>query len=265
MELVSHSLVMYDAAGMLRTLPIWLNKEVLRPMTHNIAIVEDDPDQRHNYTAAMENKGFVVRAYGDRLSAQKGIAEHLPDLVILDIMLGHEVDAGFQLCRDLLAESPHLPVLFLTERIDEIDQISGLRLGAWDYQPKPISLAYLAERVASLLRLKEVRLNPQSTEKAPKQIGAMSIQEDAMLVSWREEVLDLTVTEFRILSRLVRTPGHALAYETLMQATIQQYVTNNTINTHMRNIRRKFASIDIEFDCIRNEYGFGYRWVDVSL
>ena len=232
-------------------------------MPYTIAIVEDDADQRHNYCTAMENKGFVVNAYADRLSAQQGMAAHTPDLVILDIMLGHEVDAGFQLCRDLLASHPHLPVLFLTERIDEIDQISGLRLGAWDYQPKPISLAYLAERVASLLRLKEVRFNPgQSDTKPSKQLGDLSIQEDAMLISWQEQALELTVTEFRLLARLVRTPGHALAYEALMQATIQQYVTNNTINTHMRNIRRKFTIIDQGFDCIRNEYGFGYRWVD---
>ncbi len=232
-------------------------------MTYTIAIVEDDPDQRHNYCAAMENKGFLVNAYADRLSAQQGIAAQAPDLVILDIMLGHEVDAGFQLCRDLLATYPQLPVLFLTERVDEIDQISGLRLGAWDYQPKPISLAYLAERVASLLRLKEIRLNPeQSTTQVSKQLGDLSIQEDAMLISWQEQTLDLTITEFRLLARLVHTPGHALAYEALMQATIQQYVTNNTINTHMRNIRRKFTVIDQHFDCIRNEYGFGYRWLD---
>ncbi len=235
-------------------------------MTYTIAIVEDDADQRRNYCTAMENKGFVVNTYADRVSAQQGMAVHTPDLVILDIMLGHEVDAGFQLCRDLLAAHPHLPVLFLTERIDEIDQISGLRLGAWDYQPKPISLAYLAERVASLLRLKEVRLNSAQFDTPPsKRLGNLSVQEDAMYISWQGQALDLTVTEFRLLARLVRTPGHALAYDTLMQATIQQYVTNNTINTHMRNIRRKFTVIDPNFTCIRNEYGFGYRWIDSSL
>ncbi|RLA42473.1 MAG: DNA-binding response regulator [Gammaproteobacteria bacterium] len=232
-------------------------------MTYTIAIVEDDPDQRHNYCAAMEKKGFTVNAYADRLSAQQGMADQTPDLVILDIMLGHEVDAGFQLCRDLLASNPTLPVLFLTERIDEIDQISGLRLGAWDYQPKPISLAFLAERVASLLRLKEIRLNPEGSRlQKSKQIGQLNIQEDAMVISWRGKVLDLTLTEFRLLARLVRSPGHATAYETMMKATIQQYVTNNTINTHMRNIRRKFTTIDPTFDCIHNEYGFGYRWVN---
>ena len=109
-------------------------------MAKLIAIVEDDPDQRSNYTDAIIKKGYTVNAYGTREEALEGIDKELPDLAILDIILGEEVDGGFQLCRDLLAKAPNLPVIFLTERIDEIDKISGLRLGAWDYLPKPISL-----------------------------------------------------------------------------------------------------------------------------
>src|SRR5210317_680194 len=126
-------------------------------MSYFIAIVEDDSDQRRNYTSAMTAKGFSVMAFASRADALKGMKEKQPDLAILDIILGAEVDGGFQLCRELLAIYPHLPILFLTERIDEIDKISGLRLGAWDYQPKPITLGFLAERVASLLRLVEIR------------------------------------------------------------------------------------------------------------
>ena len=104
-------------------------------MAKSIAIVEDDPDQRANYRDAITKKGYAVTAYASRSSALAGFERELPDLVILDIILGDEVDAGFQLCRDLLARAPSLPVIFLTERIDEIDKISGLRLGAWDYLP----------------------------------------------------------------------------------------------------------------------------------
>src|SRR5210317_821280 len=111
-------------------------------MKKTIAIVEDDPDQRENYRDAITKKGYLVRAYGSRAEALAGFEQALPDLAILDIILGDEIDAGFELCRDLLARRPSLPVLFLTERIDEIDKISGLRLGAWDYLPKPISLDY---------------------------------------------------------------------------------------------------------------------------
>ena len=82
-----------------------------------------------------------------------------------------------------------------------------------------------------------------------------------MLAQWRGETIDLTLTEFRLLARLVRTPGQAVSYESLMNTTVQQYVTNNTINTHMRNMRRKIRLVDGGFDAIRNEYGFGYRWL----
>ncbi len=230
-------------------------------MSKNIVIVEDDPDQRANYADAITNKGYAVRAYAGRQEALAGFDDALPDLAILDIILGDEVDAGFQLCRDLLSRSPNLPVIFLTERIDEIDKISGLRLGAWDYLPKPISLDYLAERISSLLRINEAR----STSNRPdnndeKIIGDLSLDQEALLVAWKGQRIDLSGTEFRMLAKLVRAPGHAVSYEVLMNATMQSLVTNNTINTHMRNIRKKFERIDSDFSCIKSEYGFGYRW-----
>ena len=117
-------------------------------MPKRIAIVEDDPDQRGNYTDALERRGFAVDGYPSRPEALAGMKEAPPDLAILDIMLGEEMDGGFDLCRELLARDPELPVIFLTSRADDIDRISGLRLGAWDYQAKPVSLAFLAEIVA---------------------------------------------------------------------------------------------------------------------
>lgn len=230
-------------------------------MAKNIAIVEDDPDQRLNYSDAITKKGYVVRAYGSREEALKGFDVELPDLAILDIILGEEVDAGFQLCRDLLTRAPSLPVIFLTERIDEIDKISGLRLGAWDYLPKPISLDYLAERISSLLRINEARneVRKQDSSTARK-IGDLSLDQEALLATWKNQRIDLSGTEFRMLAKLVRMPGHAVSYETLMNATMQSLVTNNTINTHLRNIRKKFEKVDADFACIKSEYGYGYRW-----
>jgi two-component system OmpR family response regulator len=227
----------------------------------HIVIVEDDPDQRSNYADAITNKGYQVSAYGNREDALAAFDDALPDLAILDIILGDEVDAGFQLCRELLARSPSLPVIFLTERINEIDKISGLRLGAWDYLPKPISLDYLAERISSLLRINEARNALSKADSATqKTIGDLALDQDALLVSWKAERIDLSGTEFRMLAKLVRVPGHAVSYETLMNATMQSLVTNNTINTHMRNIRKKFEAADKDFACIKSEYGFGYRW-----
>ena len=230
-------------------------------MAKRIAIVEDDPDQRANYADAIIKQGYEVVAYGSRQEARECMSEDLPDLVILDIILGEEVDAGFQLCRELLSESPSLPVIFLTERINEIDKISGLRLGAWDYLPKPISLAYLAERISSLLRISEARLeNAEQESSTARRIGRLTLDEEALLVSWRGHRIDLSGTEFRMLAKLVRAPGHAVSYATLMDATMQSLVTNNTINTHMRNIRKKFERADADFASIKSEYGFGYRW-----
>ncbi|MFL6870491.1 MAG: response regulator transcription factor [Candidatus Azotimanducaceae bacterium] len=230
-------------------------------MAKRIAIVEDDPDQRANYADAISKKGYSVSAYGSRIEALSGFDAELPDLVILDIILGEEIDAGFQLCRELLAREPNLPVIFLTERIDEIDKISGLRLGAWDYLPKPITLDYLAERISSLLRINEARdKTGVQRQTNAKNIGNLSLDQDALLVSWKGQRIDLSGTEVRMLAKLVRVPGNAVSYETLMNATMQSLVTNNTINTHMRNIRKKFEKLDSNFACIKSEYGFGYRW-----
>ncbi len=231
-------------------------------MAKRIAIVEDDPDQRANYSDAVVNQGYQVVSYCSRQEALEGMDGSFPDLVILDIILGDEVDAGFQLCRELLTRSPTLPVIFLTERINEIDKISGLRLGAWDYLPKPISLDYLTERITSLLRISEVRSRGATEESASaRRIGHLMLDREALLVSWKGRRIDLSGTEFRMLAKLVRVPGHAVSYGTLMNATMQNLVTNNTINTHMRNIRKKFERVDPGFACIKSEYGFGYRWV----
>ena len=229
-------------------------------MAKRIVIVEDDPDQRNNYVDAITKKGYDVTAFSSREQALDSFDSELPDLAILDIILGDEVDAGFEICRDLLSRSPTLPVIFLTERITEIDKISGLRLGAWDYLPKPISLDYLAERISSLLRINEARIQSGSGSGTAKMVGDLSVDQEALLVSWNGEPINLSGTEFRMLAKLVRIPGHAVSYDTLMNATMQSLVTNNTINTHMRNIRKKFEAIDPEFDCIKSEYGFGYRW-----
>ena len=163
-------------------------------MAKTIAIVEDDPDQRSNYVDAITKKGYDVVAYSSREEALAGFERELPDLAVLDIILGDEVDAGFELCRDLLAKSPSLPVIFLTERITEIDKISGLRLGAWDYLPKPISLNYLAERISSLLRINAARIEAGNNTSSAKIVGDMSIDQEALLVSWKEQPINLSGT-----------------------------------------------------------------------
>ena len=112
------------------------------------------------------------------------------------------------------------------------------------------------------MRINEVRAEQGETRlsASARRIGDLTLDQDALLASWKGQRLDLSGTEFRMLAKLVRAPGHAVSYETLMNATMQSLVTNNTINTHMRNIRKKFEKIDKDFSAIKSEYGYGYRW-----
>ncbi|MDB4001400.1 response regulator [Oceanospirillaceae bacterium] len=233
-------------------------------MAKHIVIVEDDQDQRDNYQFALEQRGYQVTAYAGKDEAESGLKLQRPDLVILDIIMHDNIDAGFQLCAALLKIHPELPVLFLTERIGEIDRILGLRMGAWDYQPKPVSLDFLAEKVATLVRLGDIRIvSAETNDQKVKDIGHLQLLEESRQAKWQgQEILGLTLTEFRMIEALTRRPGNILTYDTLAQATHQHYVSNNTISTHIRNIKRKIKLIDTDFDAIKSEYGMGYRWSD---
>lgn len=230
-------------------------------MSQRIALVEDEPDQRANCADALRARGYRVDASPGRREALESFDRSQPDLTILDVILGDEVNGGFDLCRDLLARVPDHPVIFLTTRADEISQVSGLTLGAWDYLSKPVSLRVLAEKVATLLRLAERRVEPAGGE-CIHRVGDLSLDESRMCVRWRDAALDLTLTEFRILEALVRRPGRVATYEQLMESAKQGVVTRNTVNTHVLHLRKKFRALDPGFDRIGNEYALGYRWRD---
>ena len=121
-------------------------------MARRIALVEDDPTIRQNYTDALTRAGYDVAAFGDRASATRTLAARLPELAIIDIGLGAEIDGGFALCRDLRAASARLPIIFLSARDSDFDIVSGLRLGADDYVTKDVSLPHLLARIAALFR-----------------------------------------------------------------------------------------------------------------
>lgn len=228
-------------------------------MTRTIAIVEDDADQRGNYTDALKAQGYAVQAYANRPAAVKGFNRQLPDLAILDIMLENEIDGGFDLCRDLRAMSPNLPIIFLTARDSDIDRVSGLRLDAWDYITKPVNLQFLAVRISSLFRIADAMRN-QSAGGAPLRIGELELDQNSMSVSWKDHPLNLTLTEFWLVESLARRPGHVRTYDALMKVTRQSYVEKNTINGYIRRVRKKFKEVDPEFSMIQTVFGVGYRW-----
>jgi len=229
-------------------------------MTRHIAIVEDDADQRENYADALTANGYTVTTYANRPEAQAGMRQNLPDLAVLDIMLEDEVDGGFDLCRDLRAIAPKLPIIFLTARDTDIDRVSGLRLDAWDYLTKPVNLQFLTVRVSSLFRIVET-LHTQTTElEAILRLGPLQLDPNSMSVLWDGKVVNLTLTEFWLVQALARRPGHVKTYENLMQVTRQSYVERNTINGYVRRIRKKFKEVDPEFSMIQTVFGVGYRW-----
>lgn len=231
-------------------------------MARTVAIVEDDFDQRENYADALKQSGYNVATYANRRDALIGMKQSMPDLAILDIMLENEMDGGFDLCRDLRALSPTLPIIFLTARDTDIDRVSGLRLDAWDYLTKPLNMQFLSVRINSLFRIVD-SLGQKSDDGKDGDIlvvNELSIDEDSMSIRWQGKELSLTLTEFWLIESMARHPGHVKTYENMMQITRQSYVERNTINGYIRRIRNKFKEIDPDFKHIQTVFGVGYKW-----
>ncbi len=228
-------------------------------MAKRIAIVEDETAIRDNYAAAFTREGYVVDGYEAREPAMQAFEIRLPDLVIIDINLKDDVEGGFELCRDLRAKAPELPIIFLTARDSEFDAVSGLRLGADDYLTKDISLPHLMARVAALFRRLDAMQQPQPGESRLVR-GELEIDTDRMTVQWQNQPVGLTLTEFWLVHALARYPGHVKNRQQLMDAA-QAVLDDNTITSHIKRIRRKFAVLDASFDAIETVYGMGYRWV----
>ena len=226
-------------------------------MGKHIAIVEDDPQQRAHYADALRRNGYQVAEYENREQAVESFQKELPDLAILDIILGSEVGGGFEVCRYLKQRSPQLPVIFLTTRGDELDKIYGLQLGAWDYQTKPVSLEYLATRVESLFQIKNISKSEHANDIVH---GDLVMNPVSMQITWKKTPVELTPTEFDIVAALLASP-EGVSIEELVSVTRQGVVEDNTINTHILHIRKKLKKVDAEFACIKTRYGFGYSWI----
>ena len=227
-------------------------------MPRHIVIVEDEAAIRHNYEDALRRYGYQVTGYGDRESALSALRRRLPDLVIIDVGLGDDVEGGFELCRELRGLSRGLPIIFLTARDSDLDVISGLRLGADDYLTKDISLPHLVARIVALFRRVEALSGGGVDEKLIER-GPLSFSLERMEVSWNGVDIPLTVTEFWIIHSLIRHPGHVRSRQQLMDDA-NVFVDDQTITSHVKRIRRKFVQADDSFDRLDTVYGAGYRW-----
>jgi len=227
-------------------------------MPHYIAIVEDEAAIAANYRDALQRQGFQVSIYSDREKATAAFANRLPDLAIIDVGLGDDVEGGFDLCRELRSRCPELPIIFLTARDSELDVISGLRLGADDYLTKDISQAQLLARIVALFRrVKALRVPVQQDHVIEQDQLVLNLER--MTANWQDTALDLTVTEFWIVHALARNPGHVKNRQQLMDSA-NVVLDDNTITSHIKRIRRKFQLIDAGFEAIETAYGIGYRW-----
>jgi len=224
-----------------------------------IALVDDDRNILTSVSIALEAEGFQVRTYSDGAEALRALAANPVDLAILDIKMPR-MD-GMELL-ERLRRASDLPVIFLTSKDDEIDEIMGLRMGADDYVKKPFSQRLLIERIRVLLR----REAP-GRDGAPGEVmqrGELSLDTGRHSCTWKGWPIDLTVTEFLLLKSLAGRPGHVKNRDQLMDAAYGEhiYVDDRTIDSHIKRLRKKFKALDPEFAQIETLYGVGYRYRD---
>ena len=229
-------------------------------MYKTIAIVEDEPAIRQNYADALKKQGYQVEQYSSRKEATESFSKRLPDLALLDIGLINDVDGGFELCRSLRAKSATLPIIFLTARDSDLDTISGLRLGADDYLTKDISLPNLCARISAFFRRIEAAQQPNQADEILKR-GHLTLDMNRFAIKWKEQAVDLTLTEFWVIHSLALRPGHVKNRDQLM-GDAKIVVDDATITSHVKRIRNKFIKLDSTFDRIDTVYGMGYRWLD---
>jgi len=233
-----------------------------------ITLIDDDENIVASVSLALESHGHAVKAYYDGASGLEGVEASPPDLVILDVKMPR-MD-GMEVLRRL-RQTSEIPVIMLTSKDDEIDEILGFNLGADDYMHKPFSQRLLLERVKAVLR----RARPDDEDLAPMAGSAAAAAGSKVMKRgkltldparhdslWDGRPVRLTVTEFLLLQALAQRPGFVKSRDNLMDAAYddQVYVDDRTIDSHIKRMRKKFRQVDPEFDSIETLYGVGYRY-----
>lgn len=229
-----------------------------------ISLIDDDRNILISLTLALEAEGYVVRTYKDGTEGLAGLQKDPPDLAILDVKMPR-LD-GFEVM-NRLRETSRIPVIFLTSKDDEVDEVLGFRLGADDYITKPFSQRLLIERIRAILR-RHAPISPSTDMgipkmgKAPLQCGSLVMDDDRYAVTWRGQGIDLTVTEYMLLRALVERPGVVKTRDQLIDHAYGEsiYVDDRTIDSHIKRLRKKFKNLDQDFNHIETLYGAGYRY-----
>ncbi|SIR29150.1 two-component system, OmpR family, response regulator ChvI [Rhizobium sp. RU35A] len=238
-----------------------------------IALVDDDRNILTSVSIALEAEGYRVETYTDGASALDGLLARPPHLAIFDIKMPR-MD-GMELLRRLRQKSD-LPVIFLTSKDEEIDELFGLKMGADDFITKPFSQRLLVERVKAILRRSMKGDAPGAAPGTPKaaadqqartlERGQLTMDQERHTCTWKGEPVTLTVTEFLILHSLAQRPGVVKSRDALMDAAYdeQVYVDDRTIDSHIKRLRKKFKMVDGDFDMIETLYGVGYRFREAA-
>ncbi|KAA0968535.1 response regulator transcription factor [Aureimonas fodinaquatilis] len=230
-----------------------------------IALVDDDRNILTSVSIALESEGYRVETYTDGASALEGLQARPPHLAIFDIKMPR-MD-GMELLRRLRQKSD-IPVIFLTSKDEEIDELFGLKMGADDYIRKPFSQRLLVERVRAILRrgaAREAVAKGTQVAEASLERGQLVMDQERHTCTWMGKPVTLTVTEFLILHSLAQRPGVVKSRDALMDAAYdeQVYVDDRTIDSHIKRLRKKFKVIDDDFDMIETLYGVGYRFREI--
>ncbi len=232
-----------------------------------IALVDDDRNILTSVSIALETEGYRISTYTDGAAALEGLKSNPPDLAIFDIKMPR-MD-GMELLRRLRQKS-EMPVIFLTSKDEEIDELFGLKMGADDFIKKPFSQRLLVERVKAVLRRAASRDGsaPAKGAEAPGKAlerGNLVMDSERHTCTWKGEPVTLTVTEFLILQALATRPGVVKSRNALMDAAYddQVYVDDRTIDSHIKRLRKKFKATDDSFDMIETLYGVGYRFKEM--
>jgi len=233
-----------------------------RIMPETVALVDDDRNILTSVSMALEAEGYKVRTYADGQEALRGIETQPVDMAVVDIKMPR-MD-GMELLNRVREES-NLPIIFLTSKDDEVDEVVGLRMGADDYITKPFSQRLLIERVRAVLRRERLAAGTE-TEESDQTIvrGELKLDPARHMCTWKGEEVTLTVTEFLILKTLAQRPGHVKSRDQLMDAAYGEaiYVDDRTIDSHIKRLRKKFRAVDDDFAQIETLYGVGYRYRD---
>ncbi len=227
-----------------------------------IALVDDDRNILTSVSIALEAEGYRIMTYTDGASALDGLKQNPPDLAIFDIKMPR-MD-GMELLRRLRQKSD-LPVIFLTSKDEEIDELFGLKMGADDFIRKPFSQRLLVERVKAILRragAKDATAAPRPEDAKALERGLLRMDPERHTCTWRGEPVTLTVTEFLILQSLAQRPGVVKSRNALMDAAYDDevYVDDRTIDSHIKRLRKKMRLVDDDFTAIETLYGIGYRY-----